>query len=211
LCAIRICFDIAIEDQAVICMLAAGSGVGYKAFTLVPNYCFTDEDSTKMPPLLSILWEGPQTGVVRLFRLTPLSRPAESKRWAMPITVFLTDDKEVMRSSIRLLLDSDPEIRMVGEAANFQQTIQRATDLKPQIVVMDVHMPDDSSVNPREVKSLLNTLGSRLIAMSFWNDQNTQAFAQSLGAVTLLDKMRLATELIPAIKDATTKQRTASV
>jgi hypothetical protein len=32
-------------------MLAAGSGMRYKAFTLVPNYCFTDEDSTKMPTL----------------------------------------------------------------------------------------------------------------------------------------------------------------
>ena len=68
-----------------------------------------------------------------------------------------------------MLLESDPEIRTVGEAANFQQTLRSATDLKPQIVVMDLHMPDDSSVNPREIKSLLNTFGSRLIAISFWN------------------------------------------
>jgi len=128
----------------------------------------------------------------------------------MPITVLLTDDKEVIRSSIRLLLDSDPEIHTVGEAVNFQQTIQSATDLKPQIVVTDLHMPDDSSANPQEIKSLLNTLGSRLIAISFWDDQDTQALAESFGAVTLLDKMRLVTELIPAIKSATGKQRSAS-
>ena len=124
----------------------------------------------------------------------------------MPITVLLSDDKEVMRSSIRLLLVSDPGIRIVGEAANFQQTIQRAVDLKPQIVVMDLHMPDDSSVSPQEIKSLFSTLGSRLIAISFWNDEGTQALAESLGAVTLLDKMRLTTDLIPAIKAATTQQ-----
>lgn len=47
----------------------------------------------------------------------------------MPITVLLSDDKEVMRSSIRLLLDSDAGIRIVGEAANFQQTIQRPVRL----------------------------------------------------------------------------------
>ena len=129
----------------------------------------------------------------------------------MPITVLLTDDKEAVRNSIRMLLESDPEIRTVGEAANFQQTLRSATDLKPQIVVMDLHMPDDSSVNPREIKSLLNTFGSRLIAISFWNDEGTQALAESLGAVTLLDKMKLATELIPAIKDATGKRRGASV
>jgi DNA-binding NarL/FixJ family response regulator len=130
---------------------------------------------------------------------------------AMPITVLLTDDEEAVRSSIRRLLSSDPEIHIVGEVGSFQQTIQSALDLKPQVVVMDLHMPDDLSVGPQEIKSLLNTLGSRLIAMSFWNDQDTQALAQSLGAVILLDKMVLVTELIPAIKAAAIKQRTASV
>ena len=79
----------------------------------------------------------------------------------MPVTIFLTDDKECVRRAIRLLLDSNPEIRMVGEAATFQQTIQRVSQLKPQIVVMDLHMSDASSVNPEEIKSLLNRLGSR--------------------------------------------------
>jgi DNA-binding NarL/FixJ family response regulator len=129
----------------------------------------------------------------------------------MPITVLLTDDKEVVRHSIRLLLNSDPEIRMVGEAANFRETIQSASDLKPQIVVMDLHMADDSFVNPQEIQSLLNTLGSRLIAISFWDDEGTQALAESLGAVTLLDKLTLATELIPAIKAATSKQPSANI
>jgi two-component system response regulator DevR len=109
-----------------------------------------------------------------------------------------------------MLLDSDPEIRIVGEAANFRQTLQHATDLKPQIVVMDIHMPDGPSVNPEEIKTQLDKLGSRLIAISFWNDENTQALARILGAVNLLDKLRLFTELIPAIKAATVTQRSAS-
>jgi hypothetical protein len=46
--------------------------------------------------------------------------------------------------------------------------------------------------------------------MSFWNDEATQALAQSLGAVIVLDKMVLVTELIPAIKAATNEQRNAS-
>ena len=128
----------------------------------------------------------------------------------MPITVLVADDKEAVLSSIRLLLNTDPEIHMVGEAADFKQTLQRATELKPQVVVMDVHMPDDWVVSSHEIKSLLDTSESRLIAMSFWNDEGTQAFAESLGAVALLDKMRLFTELIPAIKAATGKQRSAS-
>ena len=125
----------------------------------------------------------------------------------MPITVLLTDDKGV--SSIRSLLDADPEICVVGEASTLRQTVQRATDLKPQVVVMDLHVPDASSVNPEEIKSLFNRLGSRVIAISFQNDQSTQALADGLGAAILLDKLALATELIAVIKAATLSRRTA--
>jgi DNA-binding NarL/FixJ family response regulator len=127
----------------------------------------------------------------------------------MPITVLLTNDEEAVRISIRRLLDSDPEIHTVGEAVNFQQTIQFAIELKPQIVVMDLRMAINSSVNLQEIKSQLNTLGSRLIAMSFWNDKVAQALAERLGAVTLLDKLTLTTDLIPAIKAASIKRRSA--
>ena len=123
----------------------------------------------------------------------------------MPITVLLTDDEEAVRRSIRRLLDSDPEIHTVGEAVNVQQTIQRVIELKPQIVVLDLRIADNSSVNPQEIKSQLNTLGSRLIAISFWDDSDARALAESLGAATLLDKLTLATELIPAIKAVTIK------
>ena len=127
----------------------------------------------------------------------------------MPITVLLTNDDEAVRSSIRRLLDSDPEIHTIGEAVNFQQTIQRAAELKPQIVVMDLRMAINSSVNLQEIKSQLKTLGSRLITMSFWNDEDAQALAERLGAVALLDKLTLNTDLIPAIKAASFKRRSA--
>jgi two-component system response regulator DevR len=51
----------------------------------------------------------------------------------MPITVLLTDDKEVVRHSIQLLLGSEPEIRIVGEATTFQQTLQRGTALNRRL------------------------------------------------------------------------------
>ena len=89
-----------------------------------------------------------------------------------------------------------------GEATTFQQTVQSAIELKLQVVVMDLHIPDGPSVKPEEIKTLLKTLGSRLIAISFWNDEDTRALAESFGAVTFLDKMRLVTELIPTIEAA---------
>ena len=121
----------------------------------------------------------------------------------MPISVLVADDKEAVLRAVRVLLRNDPEIRVVGQAANYQQTTQSILDLKPQVVVMDVHMPDESSISPQEIKSVLDTSGSALIAMSFWKDADMQALAKNLGAVTLLDKLTLVTELIPAIKAAT--------
>ena len=122
---------------------------------------------------------------------------------SVPITVLLTDDADVIRSAIRKLLASDPEIKMVGEAGTFRQAVESSIELKPHIVVMDIHLPDDSSVDPQEIRSVFDTIGSRLIAISIWDDEDTQELAKSFGAVTLVDKMNLYTELIPAIKSAT--------
>jgi DNA-binding NarL/FixJ family response regulator len=141
--------------------------------------------------------------------LVPIPSARSNSCGVGPITVLLTNDDEAVRSSIRRLLDSDLEIHTIGEAVNFQQTIQRAAELKPQIVVMDLRMAINSSVNLQEIKSQLNTLGSRLIAMSFWTDEDAQALAERLGAVTLLDKLTLTNDLIPAIKAASIKRRSA--
>jgi DNA-binding NarL/FixJ family response regulator len=134
----------------------------------------------------------------------PASRSCVSPFEIMPITVLLSDDKEVIRSLIRPLLNSDPEIELVGEAVTFEQTIQNVIDLRPQIIVMDMHRPDPAPVRPKEIKSLLQSLGSQLIAISCQNDKSSEARAESLGAAILLDKAVLATELIAVIRGAGT-------
>jgi hypothetical protein len=53
-------------------------------------------------------------------------------------------------------------------------------------------------VTPAQVKSSL--VGSQLLAISIWNDEDAKILADSFGAVTLLDKPKLADELLPAIK-----------
>ena len=86
----------------------------------------------------------------------------------------------------------------MAEADGFNQTMHLTSKLHPQIVVMELHMDDDKVATPSQVKSFL--VGSRLLAMSIWNDDETKALADALGAVTFLDKTTLGTELIPAIK-----------
>ena len=104
-----------------------------------------------------------------------------------------------MRQAIRRLLDAQPGIELVGEAADFAQTIQMANDLKPQVIVMDLHMPNDSNLTPLEVQSRLHH-SSRLLAISIWNDEETKALAKRFGAAALLDKTDLGKKLVPAIR-----------
>src|SRR5258708_3919659 len=120
----------------------------------------------------------------------------------MSITVLLADDTSLVRKAIRRMLECEPEIEIVGEAADFAETIKMTLDLRPQVVVMDLHMPNSPRVSPSELKASLASCASRLLAISIWNDEDTKILAISYGAVTLLDKPNLATELIPAIKRA---------
>ena len=116
----------------------------------------------------------------------------------MTISVLLADDSEIIRKVIADLLKNDPEIEVVAESVGFAQTIQLAGKLHPQVIVLDVHMSDERTVTRAQLKSGLN--GSRLLAISVWNDDETRHLAEAIGAVALLDKSNLATALIPAIK-----------
>ncbi|HEY2548188.1 MAG TPA: response regulator transcription factor [Candidatus Acidoferrum sp.] len=116
------------------------------------------------------------------------------------IKILLADDSEIVRRGIRQLLAAQSEIQIVGEAVDFAQTIRMTTDLNPQVVVLDLHMPDENNIAPEEIKSRLSH-GSRVLAISIWNDEENKELAASLGAAILLDKMNLATTLVPAIID----------
>ena len=114
------------------------------------------------------------------------------------IEVLLADDSWVVRRAIRQLLAGQIGIKIVGEAADFAQTITMAHELNPQIVILDLHMPDDNNISPQVVKSHLNH-GSQVLVISIWNDEDSKKLAEDLGAKVFLDKMNLAHTLVPAI------------
>jgi len=125
----------------------------------------------------------------------------------MPIHVLLADSTQAVRRVIRTMLENEPEIRLVAEAASFAETVQLARKLKPHIILIDVHMPDEGKVPPQHVRSHLSAADARVLAMSVWNDEKTRTQATSFGAITLLDKMKLGVELIPAIKQHAAARR----
>jgi len=116
----------------------------------------------------------------------------------LPIKILVADDSEIVRRGIRQLLSAHTEIAIVGEAASFVQTFQMASDLEPRVIVMDLHMPDENTITPEEVKSRLSH-DFQILGMSIWNDDETKELAENLGAAVLLDKMDLASALVPTI------------
>ena len=89
---------------------------------------------------------------------------------------------------------------VIGTATSFAETIALTAALKPDVLLMDPHMPDEREYTPKLVKSQILLHTKCIVAISLWNDADTKALAQSFGAHVLLDKMNLYSELIPAIK-----------
>ena len=54
------------------------------------------------------------------------------------LRILLADDHKMVREGLRLLIDSQPDMRVVGEAANGREVVQLARELKPDVVVMDL-------------------------------------------------------------------------
>lgn len=70
------------------------------------------------------------------------------------IRVLLVDDDAMVRSGLRILLESEPEITVVGEAGDGRDAVIRARDLRPEVVLMDVRMPVYDGVSAtREIVS----------------------------------------------------------
>src|SRR6266568_3989019 len=86
------------------------------------------------------LWRHPPKGGFRL----PLWRVRESHSKggaAMAIRVLIVDDHSVVREGLRMFLARDPDLEVVGEAADGAEALQQARLLRPDVVIMDVLMP----------------------------------------------------------------------
>lgn len=59
----------------------------------------------------------------------------------MPVNVFLVEDHDIVRHGIKALLEGEPEIAIIGEAANGEQAISKLSSIQPDVILMDMNMP----------------------------------------------------------------------
>jgi DNA-binding NarL/FixJ family response regulator len=90
---------------------------------------------------------------------------------AEPIKVFLLDDHEIVRRGVRELLETEPDIIVVGEAGTADSALARIPALRPDVAVLDVRLPDGDGVSVcREIRSRLPEIAC-LMLTSFGDDE----------------------------------------
>jgi DNA-binding NarL/FixJ family response regulator len=137
-----------------------------------------------------------------------LPRGAEPKKEStVQITrTLIVDDDARFRQRVKEFLASEPDIEVIGEAADGREAILKARELKPDLVLMDVRMPGTNGINAtRQLKNELPEL--KVIILSMYDLQEYREAAMASGASGCVVKKSLIEELVPAIKSAVRIER----
>ena len=115
------------------------------------------------------------------------------------IKIIIADDHPLIRQGLRVVIEAQPDMELIGEASNGEQAIQQALALKPDIVIMDLQMPvKDGLAATREIAQA-DPQAQVLVLTSFPDDDNVYA-AIKAGAMGFLLKDSSAEYLLDAIR-----------
>ena len=117
------------------------------------------------------------------------------------IRLLLVDDHEIVRSGLKMLLESQPDISIIGEAGSGMQAIEIVNRLSPDVVVMDITLPDISGIETtKRIKRAHPEVA--IIALTIHEDE--QYFFEMLkaGAAGYVPKRAASEDLIQAVRSA---------
>lgn len=117
----------------------------------------------------------------------------------MSIRILLVDDHTILRDGVHLLLDSQGDMEVVGEAGNGRSAVRLTAELSPDVVVMDVTMPDLNGVEATR-QIIAASPRTRVLALSQHADRRLLADMLKAGAVGYLLKTSCGSELIGAVR-----------
>jgi DNA-binding NarL/FixJ family response regulator len=118
-----------------------------------------------------------------------------------PIRVLIVDDHEIVREGLRTLLAQEPEVEMVGEAADGEDAIALAGTLRPDVVLMDLVLPGMGGVEALGRIRQACPSCQVVVLTNFASDQTVRDAVEA-GAVGYLLKDVLRNELLQAIRNA---------
>ncbi|TMC22361.1 MAG: response regulator transcription factor [Chloroflexi bacterium] len=116
----------------------------------------------------------------------------------MKIRILLADDHTILRAGLKMMLNAQPDIEVVGEAQDGRQAIQEAQRLQPDIVLMDITMPDVNGIEAtKQIKKLLSDIKVLILTMHEHDEYVFQTLRA--GASGYMLKEAADTELITAL------------
>ncbi|MGV8856979.1 response regulator [Rhodoglobus sp.] len=119
---------------------------------------------------------------------------------AQPIRILLADDHELVRTGFRIILGAQPDFEVVGEARNGREAVELAETLKPDVICMDIQMPEVDGIDAtRMIVAKPNSTVAVLILTTF--DNESQLFdALDAGASGFLLKNSSPDDLADAVR-----------
>jgi signal transduction histidine kinase/ActR/RegA family two-component response regulator len=117
------------------------------------------------------------------------------------IRVLIVDDHPVMREGLTLLLSRQPDMSIVGHAADGAQAVEMTRQLRPRVVLMDISMPRLSGIEASRIICRENP-SVRVIGLSLHEDAERQRAMLEAGAVRYLSKTRASEDLVAAIRES---------
>lgn len=116
------------------------------------------------------------------------------------IRILLTDDHTLFRQGIRTLLSAEADLEIVGEAANGAEAVEKVTEFRPDIVLMDIGMPGLSSFEAtRQIKKARPD--TKILFLTMYDDEDYLVQCMEVGASGYVLKDSPAQQLLAALRD----------
>ena len=116
----------------------------------------------------------------------------------MSIQILIADDDGVMRAGLRALLETESDLRVIGEATDSEEAVRLVSELQPDVVLLDISMPGQGGIKvTRRLKEMLP--GVRVLILTVHEDKYLLQEAIRAGAAGYITKRAIRPELIYAI------------
>lgn len=118
------------------------------------------------------------------------------------ITVLLVDDQRTVRGAVYMQLDLEPDLQIVGETGTVAGALELAARLRPQVVVIDIALPDGDGI---QAIPALREYGSKAVVLTMHDDAATRDRAHRAGTAGFVAKFEPPKRLLDVIRSVASR------